>query len=64
MLQTVCGDEVLNHSSAFDGLNGLQTGVSAFRMIQEPGVPEPLEMQTQSQISVKWWHMIYDGLSE
>jgi hypothetical protein len=38
--------------------------VRIFRMIQEAGVLHPLEMQTQSQMYVKWWHEIVDWLSE
>jgi hypothetical protein len=33
-------------------------------MIQEGGVLQPLEMHTQSQMSVIWGHEIVDGLSE
>jgi hypothetical protein len=48
ILQTVYGDDALN------GLNDLKTGVKIFRMVQEAGVLQPLEMQTQSRMSVKW----------
>jgi hypothetical protein len=34
------------------GLNDLKTGLSIFRMIQRADVLQPLEMQTQSQMSV------------
>jgi hypothetical protein len=37
-----------------NGLNALKTGVRIFRMIQDVGVLQPLEMQTPSQMSVKW----------
>jgi hypothetical protein len=37
-----------------NGLNDLKTGVRIFRMIQGAGVLQSLEMQTQSQMSVKW----------
>jgi hypothetical protein len=33
-------------------------------MIQEAGALQHLEMQTQSEMSVKWWHEMVDGLSE
>jgi hypothetical protein len=33
-------------------------------LIQEADVLQPLEMQPQSQMSVKWWHEIVDLLSE
>jgi hypothetical protein len=34
--------------------NHLKTSMKIFRMIQEAGVLEPLEMQTQLQMSMKW----------
>jgi hypothetical protein len=37
-----------------NGLNDLKTSVRIIRMIQEAGVLQPLEMQTQSQMFVKW----------
>jgi hypothetical protein len=36
------------------GLNNLKIGVKIFSMIQEAGVLQPLEMQTQLQMSMKW----------
>jgi hypothetical protein len=36
-----------------NGLNKLKAGVRIFRTIQETGVLQPLEMQTQSQIPLK-----------
>jgi hypothetical protein len=63
MLQIVCGDEALSRSSVF-GWNILKTGVRIFRMTQKAGILQPLEMQTQSEMSVKWWHEIISGLSE
>jgi hypothetical protein len=35
-------------------LYDLKTGVKNVRMIQGAGVLQPLEMQTQSQMSIKW----------
>jgi hypothetical protein len=52
ILQTVYDDEAL--AVYLNGLNDLKTGVRIFRMTQEAGVLQPLEMQTQSQMSVKW----------
>jgi hypothetical protein len=57
VLQTVCGDEVLSFSRYLNGSKDL-------KMVQEAGVLQPLEIQTQSQMSVKWWNEIVDGLSE
>jgi hypothetical protein len=54
ILQTVYGDKALSRSVYLNGLNDLKTGVRIFRMIQEAGVLHPLEMQTQSQMYVKW----------
>jgi hypothetical protein len=34
--------------------------VKIFRMVQEAGVLQPLEMQTQSRMSVKWWYETID----
>jgi hypothetical protein len=53
MLQTVCGDETLSRSTVSDCLNNLKTGVRIFRVIQEAGVLQPLEMQTQPEMFVK-----------
>jgi hypothetical protein len=39
-------------------------GMKIFGMVQEVGVLQPLEMQTQLQLFVKWWHEIISGLSE
>jgi hypothetical protein len=39
-------------------------GVRIFGMIQQVGDLQPLEMQTQQQMSMKWWREIVDGLSE
>jgi hypothetical protein len=36
------------------GLNDLKMGVRIFSMIPEARVLEPLKMQTQLQISMKW----------
>jgi hypothetical protein len=47
-----------------NGLHDLKTGVKNFRMIQEAGLLQPLEMQTQSQMFVKWRCEIVEGLSE
>jgi hypothetical protein len=54
MLEIVYGDEALNRSSVFAWFKELMNGVRIFRMIQEAGVLQPLEMQTQSQLFVKW----------
>jgi hypothetical protein len=64
MLQTVCGEEGLSRSSVFESFKRLKTDVRIVRIIQKTGVLQPLEMQTQSQITVKWCHEITDGLSE
>jgi hypothetical protein len=53
MLQTVSGDEALSRSSVFEWFKRFKDGVKIFRMIQEAGVLQLLEMQTQSQMSVK-----------
>jgi hypothetical protein len=54
MLQTVRGAETLHCSSVYlIGFNDLKTVVRIFRMIQDAGVLQPLEMQTRSQIPVK-----------
>jgi hypothetical protein len=54
MLQTVYGDEALSRSSVFERFKRFQAGVRIARMIQEAGVLQPLEIQIQSQMSVKW----------
>jgi hypothetical protein len=64
MSQTPCGDEVLSRGSVFEWFNDLKTGVGIFSIIQETSVLKHLEMQTQQQMSLKWWHEIVDGLSE
>jgi hypothetical protein len=53
MLQSVYGDEALSSSSVFEWCKRLKTGVRIFGMIQQAGVLQPLEMQTQSRMSVK-----------
>jgi hypothetical protein len=47
-----------------NGLNNLKTSVRIFRTIQEAGVLQPLEMQTQLQMSMEWWYEIVDWLSD
>jgi hypothetical protein len=42
----------------------VNTDMRIFTMIQEAGVPQPLEMKAQPLISVKWWYEIVAGLSE
>jgi hypothetical protein len=64
MLQTVYDNEELSRSSVFEWLNDLKRGVRIFSMIQKAGVLQPLEMQTQSQFSIKWWHEVVDWPSE
>jgi methyltransferase-like protein len=51
MLQTVCGDDVLSYSRVYDFLNDLKAGMRIFRIIQEAGVLQHNEMQTQLQMS-------------
>jgi hypothetical protein len=47
MLQTLCGVEALSRGRVFGWFNDLKTAVRIFRLIQEAGVLQPLEMQTQ-----------------
>jgi hypothetical protein len=54
MVQTVYGNEALSRSSVFEWFTRFKTGVRILRMIQEVGVVNHLEMQNQSQMSVKW----------
>jgi hypothetical protein len=53
MLQIVYGDEAISCSNGLNGLNYLKMGLRIFRMIQEESVLRPLEMQIQSQMSIK-----------
>jgi hypothetical protein len=46
MLQTLYDDEALSRSSVFQLLKRFKGGRKIFRMIQESGVLQPLEMQT------------------
>jgi hypothetical protein len=46
MLHTVCDDVAMS----LNGLNYLKAALRIFRMIQEAGVLQPLEMQRQSQM--------------
>jgi hypothetical protein len=57
---------VLNQTSHsyLNGLNDLKMGMRIFKMIQEAGVIEPLEVQAHSQISVKWRYEIVDWFSD
>jgi hypothetical protein len=54
MLQTVYSDGALSRSSVFEWFKRFEDGREIFRMIQEAGVRQPLEMQTQAQIFMKW----------
>jgi hypothetical protein len=54
MLETVRDDEALSHSSVFELFKQFKDGREIFIMIQGAGVLQPLEMQTQTQISEKW----------
>jgi hypothetical protein len=54
MLQIAYGDEALNRAVYLNDLKDLKMGVRILRMIQEAGILQPLEMQTQSQLFVKW----------
>jgi hypothetical protein len=54
MLQTVCGVEALSRSSVYEWFKPFTEGHEFFRLIQEADVLQPLEMQPQSQMSVKW----------
>jgi hypothetical protein len=54
MLQNIYSDEALSCSSVFEWFKRFKDGREDLRMIQEAGVPQLLEMQIQSQISVKW----------
>jgi hypothetical protein len=47
-----------------NGVNDLKSGLRIFTVIQEAGVLQPLEMQTQSHASVKRWHGIVEWPSE
>jgi hypothetical protein len=53
MLQTVCGGDT-DIAVYLNGFNELKARVRIFRMFQEVSVLQPLEMQTQSQMFVKW----------
>jgi hypothetical protein len=54
MLQTVYIDEALSGSRVLQWFKRFKEGMRIFKMSQESGVLQPLEMQTQSQMSVKW----------
>jgi hypothetical protein len=49
---------------SLNGLNDLKMGVRIFRIIQDAGVLQHLEMQTQTQMFVKRRNKIISGLSE
>jgi hypothetical protein len=54
MLQTVCGDESLRRSSVSEWFKRFKDGREDLQDDSRSGVLQPLEMQTQSQMSVKW----------
>jgi hypothetical protein len=54
MLRTVCGDEALRRSSVFEWFKRFKDGRENLQDDPRSGVLQPLEMQTQSQMFVKW----------
>jgi hypothetical protein len=64
MLQTVCCGEVLCRSSVFEWLKRLKDGCEDHQDDPRSGCLSTLEMQKQSQMTMKWRHEIADGLSE
>jgi hypothetical protein len=58
LIKRAYGDNALSDTRVSEwysnDLIDLKKGVRIFRMIQEAGVLKLLEMQTQSQMSVKW----------
>jgi hypothetical protein len=64
MLQIACGSEAWSSRSVFESFKLFKNGWEDYLNIQEAGFLQPLEMRTQSQMSVKCRHEIVDGLFE
>jgi hypothetical protein len=54
MLRNVYNDEALSRSNIFEWFKRFKDGRENLQGDQEAGVLEPLEMETQSQMSAKW----------
>jgi hypothetical protein len=54
MLQTVCGDENFSCNSVLEWFKRFKDVREDLQDDQKAGVLQPLEMQTQLQMSVKW----------